>query len=667
MGKRIIAAVLGVFLLCGGASGYSDEDLLFLDLPVMIASKTAMSVYESPGIISLMNRQDIEALGARNMSDIFAHVPGFQQAYEVYNLSSFGIRGMYAIEGKLLMMVDGLQINDTLYGNPLFSSMFFADFIDKIEVIRGPGSAIYGGFGELGVVNFTSRGASMKGGYAAVTYGQMPKTFGERIAAMGYGNTVEGVSFYVNAAAGDGNISDEEYKAMDGTGKDMGAFGGQRAWMATAGAEAFGLSIKYAGGYYDVESVISGYLVDSDEDETYDGFEPTGDEPLLTKFQSHMMEIKYTLKPYDKLELSPFVNYTNHRTWINDDETAETYGYTYIFPSWKMRAGLGATYDIAQGYSISLGGEYAHDETVSEGEISPAFSDGSRLKTYNSQSVYAELTAKTDWVNVIAGARYDNHSVFGGVLVPRIALTKDFGNFYAKGLASYAYRAPTTLNIDYNPDIKPEYLTDFQFQAGYKAGGLHANLTVFDTRIKDIITYYEEDIYTFGYENSGRLGTYGCEAEIKYSDKWGSASLSYSLSRASENESEYYSAYDAGGELVGHAVFGMAEHKAAASGEYKVTDWMSVNPSLLFLGNRFTTYYRIDTGALTEEYINEELAPVAVTNLVLRFGPFEGLSFDLACYNVFDSVYSISQGYVNYQSPVHEKRRELLVKMSYKF
>jgi len=67
----------------------------------------------------VFNRTDIEAYGARDLADILRYVPGFELGVDVLSLVGTSFRGIWAYEGKILLMINGLTVNDYAYGNVL--------------------------------------------------------------------------------------------------------------------------------------------------------------------------------------------------------------------------------------------------------------------------------------------------------------------------------------------------------------------------------------------------------------------------------------------------------------------------------------------------------------------------------------------------------------------
>src|SRR5689334_11805921 len=91
----------------------SLDDLLKTDFDV--ASKVPQTYREVPGVITVITREEIMDSGARDLDDVLQLVPGFSLGVDVEAVVGIGVRGNWAHEGKVLLLIDGQQMNETLY------------------------------------------------------------------------------------------------------------------------------------------------------------------------------------------------------------------------------------------------------------------------------------------------------------------------------------------------------------------------------------------------------------------------------------------------------------------------------------------------------------------------------------------------------------------------
>ena len=132
----------------------SLEDLL--NATVSTATKSVLTLEQTPSIVSVFRRDDIEKLGARQLIDLLRFVPGFLEVAS-HTERNVAIRGVHASSAyHFVVLLDGLPMNDFLFGSGSPES-FSLEYAERVEVIRGPGSAIYGANALMGVVNIISR------------------------------------------------------------------------------------------------------------------------------------------------------------------------------------------------------------------------------------------------------------------------------------------------------------------------------------------------------------------------------------------------------------------------------------------------------------------------------------------------------------------------------
>ncbi len=186
-----------------------------LNTPVSSASKTQERTVEAPGLVSLVTRDQIEAFGWASLNEVLYSIPGFGPSQD-YDRRTVSSRGLF--EGwnnnHILHLVDGIPFNDNLYGTATtweISPLFMAK---RVEVMRGPGSALYGSNATNGVVQVKTLSAvDLPTPEAQVRFGSR----GERIYdfAIGRESDLAGAVFGFNAFETRGNT----YDGYDGSGR----------------------------------------------------------------------------------------------------------------------------------------------------------------------------------------------------------------------------------------------------------------------------------------------------------------------------------------------------------------------------------------------------------------------------------------------------------------
>ena len=169
------------------------EDLMNVD--VTSASRKEQKLSEVPAAVFVITKEDIQRSGATNIPDLLRMVPGLEVAQinpSTWAISARGFNGQYS--NQLLVLIDGR----TVY-TPIFSGVYWdaqdvaLELIERIEIIRGPGAAIWGANAVNGVINIISKNAKdTQSGMATVSGGTLEHGSGE----LRYGGRLGGHRVY---------------------------------------------------------------------------------------------------------------------------------------------------------------------------------------------------------------------------------------------------------------------------------------------------------------------------------------------------------------------------------------------------------------------------------------------------------------------------------------
>jgi iron complex outermembrane recepter protein len=155
-----------------------DEEFAFLEEAAVVesASRHRQEIGLSPSAITVITREDIEASGATTLADLLRLVPGMDVLIGSPILTAISARlGLDDENNYFLVLVDGREVNLELLGLALLEvQMFSLDDIERIEVIRGPGSFLYGANAMAGVVSITTRAVpESTSGWASLSGGEV--------------------------------------------------------------------------------------------------------------------------------------------------------------------------------------------------------------------------------------------------------------------------------------------------------------------------------------------------------------------------------------------------------------------------------------------------------------------------------------------------------------
>lgn len=612
-----------------------------LDMRTSVASRLEFAAREAPGIITVITREEILNSGARGMIDVLRLVPGLDFGVDVESLLGAGMRGNWGHEGKILVLVDGQAYNERFMGTAQLERIP-VEQVERVEVIRGPGSVIYGGSAGLGVIKITTRGArSIKKGAAAVSFGVMRRGPAGHTANLAVAGTGPGWELTAQSYDADRIRSDRRYTAFDGTSYSM---------EDDSDMETRNLNIGLTAGRFSARLIADVHRTwqrDGYSTSTYAG-------ALERNFDAYFGEIKYRLEPGEAFSIEPALSYSYQEPYNGYDAAV----YPRDKNSHSLKGTVTAVYAASGRARISGGAEASVDKASLRrpGQLPPAmrFEGGNNSVRYGNAAAFAEAVAEYGFGMVSAGLRYDKHERFEAALSPRLAWTKAMDKGHFKAIYSGAFRAPGIDNLSAAPDLKPEKAYVAEVEAGLKAHpDLYLTANIFDIRIDDPIVFYAAGSGQF-YGNYGETGTRGFELSSRLKKTWGYADIAYSFYTASGNKVSYY---DAGS---GGALLGLAKHKLTLNASVKAAEGFSVNPSAVWYSGRYGYY----TYGRTRRYGDRLLANLWLSRAGLMGGRLDA---GLGVYDIFASGYDYLQPYDGGHAPLPGPSRELRTRLSYRF
>lgn len=133
---------------------YGDEDF------VSIATGNKVLIHKAPSVATVITAEQIENMGAKTVSEALENVPGLHVYPSPFNRlnTSFSIRGIYTDQNpQILYLVNGLPVREEYTGARPQAFKMPVHSVARIEVIRGPGSAVYGADAYAGVINVITK------------------------------------------------------------------------------------------------------------------------------------------------------------------------------------------------------------------------------------------------------------------------------------------------------------------------------------------------------------------------------------------------------------------------------------------------------------------------------------------------------------------------------
>ena len=517
------------------AASYNEEELLFSEIPSVIgASKYEQKVTEAPSSISIVTAAEIKKYGYRTLADILKSIRGFYVTYD-RNYSYVGVRGFGPpgdYNSRILLLVDGHRMNDNTYDQALVGTegILDVDLIDRVEVIRGPGSSLYGSNAFFAVVNMiTKRGRDLKGTEVsgeAASY----STYKGRVS---YGDKFSnGVEAIVSGSAYNSegqNLFFPEHLGVNGGVANGADADRNRSFFTKMSHHDMTLSGAYVSRTKNIPTGAFGT--------------DFGDPGNKTIDERAYLDLKYDHSLGSGTDVAARVYYDYY--WYTGD-----YIYGGVLNKdlgygdwWGGEVRLNKSFfDI---HRVILGAEYQGNlrQDQRNYDVNPPapYLDDKRRSLVMAAYVQDEVSLTKKMV-LNAGVRYDHYSDFGGTTNPRLALIYNpMEKSAIKLLYGSAFRIPndferfyqSTVNLP-NPALEPEKIKTYELvYEQYLGEGFRASVSGYYYDISNLISQ-STAAPTF-YRNLGEVTARGFELELD--NKWANGldgRISYTLQRAED-------------------------------------------------------------------------------------------------------------------------------------
>ena len=482
---------------------------------VVTGTRNETDVRHLPMTVSVVERKTLENSVSTSVLPVLNNaVPGFfstSRGLLGYGVSD-GSAGQMSVRGiggsvqvgipttGVLVLIDGHPQYMGLMGHPV-SDACQTMIAERVEVLRGPASVLYGSHAMGGVVNIVTRrmqenGIRTSADLAGGSYG----TFLGEVS-----NTIRKDRF--------SSVFSASYNRTDGHRENMGF-------------EQYGGYVKLGYDFTD------NWKVWADANLTH--FNASNPGPVyapLTDCDQKITRGMATIaveNDYDRTSgsLSFFYNWGDH--WINDGHNAGEAPLDYRFTSFDRMCGV-SWYQSArlfEGNRLTLGFDYFHFGGESRNEY---LTDGhaevladKAVDEYAAYLVFRQDIGK--WITLDAGFRVDHHSTVGTELVPQAGIAVHLPeNAGLKFMASKGYRNPTIREMymfpPQNPDLEPERLWSYELSASQDLvdGKLHYEANVFYINGDNLIMRLPNPSGSgMLNQNSGRIKNWGAEAALSY-------------------------------------------------------------------------------------------------------------------------------------------------------
>ncbi len=548
-----------LLLLAASGAAISAEDETVI---VITATGNETPLVETAPSTTVITRNAIERHQYQTVAEALRQVPGVHVARNggIGQPTSLFIRGTNS--NHVLVMIDGVKINDTTTPNGAFDfSNLMTDAIERIEVVRGPQSTLYGSDAIGGVINIITRKGSTAGGPVSGSIelaGGSHNTFKEAVTLYGGNQKATYMLSLANINTDGETVSapDYQFSPVDDD--------GYRNTTLTVSTE-----------FHPVENLkfeLSGQYIDSNTE-----FDASADESPIpeTDLESWFIHTAAEARLLDGEWSSRLVF---NRSSSTRDTLYDFFGLpssTY-FDSKRNEAEWRNDFYFLDNHTLTAGFKWEQEDAITSSD----FSASDHQATTRSLYLQDQFSFFGNLFGTI-GVRHDDHTGFGGETTWRIAPVYLVEQSNTRIKASYgtAFNAPSLFQLydDFsgNPDLEAEKSrgAEIGFDQQLLGNRLSLGATLFYNKMDNLIDFNNT---TFKYFNVSDVTTKGVESFVSYrfNDAF-DARLDYTWTDTEESE--------------GEALLRRPENEASLTLNYNPTERISLSGILHYVGSRDDT------------------------------------------------------------------------------
>lgn len=673
-------------LLCGANPGavraeeelaqISGEELLFAEIPVVFAAvKFEQKVGEAPAAVTIITADEIRRYGYSTVSEALRSVAGLYVNYD-RNYNYLGVRGYYIpgdYSSRTLVLINGFTVNEPVYGSAAVGNDLEIDIdsVKRIEVVKCPGSALYGTYALFSVINVVTKvGTDLNGLRLTGDYGSYQ--FKKR--GISYGRMFDnGLDIFISAHRMDSDGQDLYFPEYDDPETNNGVFE-NGDWE-----KRYDFFIKLD--YGDLS--LQAGLKDREKGIPTGAYQTVFNDPRSRTLDGTVfVELKYRHELDKTKSLLAKVYYNRYYfdgdyIFWDEDEKGEKYkedGVDWTRADWAGSE-VQFNWKPSEKNQLIAGGEYhnhyrIHQKSYAKGLQGPEYYSEylDDKRTLSIWSFYLQDIYKIrEDLSITLGGRIDHYSTFGKTTNPRLGIVYNPGKYSSlKFLYGSAFRAPAFYELYYhdgypdpgnfptmkpNPDLDPETLKTYElvFEQAIE-GKIEGSLSLYRTDLSDIISQVNIEEQAFDepllqFQNTGEAKANGIELSLKGKWKGLKGRLGYNYQKT-EDKSSHRELVDSPRNLANLGLsIPLFQNKAYLTGEVQ------------YMGKRLT---------VSEE--EEWLSSYLVTNLILFSGDFlPNMEITAKVNNLFNESYADPCSMEFEQTKIPQNQRNFLLKMGYKF
>lgn len=577
-----------------------------MDEVVVTGSREATDVRHLPMTVNVVGRAKLtENQRVNILPTLTEQVPGLfvtQRGMFGYGVSNGGsgsisMRGISAGAGQLLVLIDGHPQYQGIYGHSI-ADAYQTMMAERVEVLRGPASVLYGSNALGGVINIVTRGMKQDGmktniNLGAGSYGTFQAEISNQYRSGKFSSTV--AAQYARTDNHRPRMGFEQYGGYVKIGYDL-----NENWNIYADADLTHFNSSYPGS-------VTAPMFEADQYITRG--------VVTAALENHYGNTSGAISIYD--------NFGFHK--INDGYAEGKTPQTRLFRSKDALTGISwyQSVNLFEGNRVTVGVDYQHIygnayyTSRENGEVLETQNKQSARKHMNEIAGYVDIRQDiASWLTVDAGLRYDNHSVAGGEWIPQLGLVvrpTATGEF--KAMLSKGFRNPTMREMylypPSNEELKAERIMNYELSWKQRLGAFSYGINLFYLKGDNMIqTINKQNVNTGAIQNNG----IELEAAWRVNSNW-SVNTNHSLLH------------------MHNKVVAAPDYKGYIGANYRKDRW-NLSAGLQQISHLYTS---VGENATTENF--------TLLNATVGYMAAKGVHLYLKGENLFAQSYEINLGY----------------------
>lgn len=622
-----------------------------LSVKVSTVSKYEQFTSEAPSSITVITKEDIKAYGYQNLEQLFNSVSGFYTSND-RNYSYLGLRGYSRptdYNNRFLILINGFVLNDNFYNSVATGNDFYIvpmENIERVEIVKGPGSALYGTSALFAVINIiTKSGTGIDGLSATVEAGSYERKYGSISYGKKYDNQLD-ISFSGHWGVIEGH--DLYFKEYDQPENNNGVAEG----MDRDEYYGYNLNLKYNG-----LKLLLGYGRRTKKIPT-GSFETDLNSDAYTLDETALVGLSYTkaINAKSSFVAKSFLNYNYYDGYYPSE------GEPYYDMSKGFYSGIEGRYlnDFAENHRLVVGMEYQshfnayykawdnYEIVIDQNYPYQIFS----LYLHDEYHITGNLA-------LTAGLRYDKLTELDGGLTPRAAMIyHPTTNTTIKALYGQAFRNPNVYerktgdgyDLFPNMNLLREQVETMEVVVEQRLGSkVQGILNLFSNNITDMIDQVPMEDGGTQFQNISSVGAKGLELEFRLTTPGIKAYASYSFQESEDKN-------------TGEELTNSPAHLLKSGFKFPLTGFLHIGMENFYESKRKTVY-----GTYND--------PFLLSHINIIFKPFnnssksflQGITLTAKVNNVFDTSYALPGGFEHMQDLIPQNGRNFALRLNINF